>query len=90
MQPPTSGSAIAANDKPSSQDLTTITIPWPFAQWGIDIVGLLLTALAHKKLLLVTIDYFSKWIEDEVFTSIKDKEVVQSDWNNIVCRFGVP
>ena len=34
--------------------------PWPFAQWGIDIVGPLPTALAQKKLLLVAIDYFSK------------------------------
>ena len=51
--------------------------PWPFAQWGIDIVGPLSTALAHKKLLLVATDYFSKWIEAETFASIKDKDVTQ-------------
>ena len=61
----------------SAQDLTTITSPWPFAQWGIDIVGLLPTALAQKKLLLVATDYFRKWIEVDAFTSIKDKDVIQ-------------
>ena len=74
----------------SAQDLTTIMSPWPFAQWGIDIVGPLPTALAQKKLLLVVVDYFSKWIEAEAFASIKDKDVVQFVWKNIVCRFGIP
>ena len=95
MQLPTSGSAIDANDKPlisrvPAQDLTTITSPWPFTQWGIDIVGQLPTSPTHKKLLLVATDYFNKWIEAEAFTSIKDKDVIQFVWKNIVYRFGVP
>ena len=73
-----------------AQDLTTITSPWPFAQWGIDIVRPLPTVPAQKKLLLVATDYFSKWIEVKAFVSIKDKEVVQFVWKNIVCRFGIP
>ena len=40
------------------QDLASITSSWPFAQWGIDIVGPLPTAPAQKKLLLVATDYF--------------------------------
>ena len=56
----------------------------------MDIVGPLLTAPAQKKLLLVATDYFRKWIEVEAFASIKDKEVVQFVWKNIVCRFGIP
>ena len=73
-----------------SQDLISITSPWPLAQWGIDIVGPLPTSLAQKKLFLVATDYFSKWIEAEAFTSIKDKDVTQLIWKNIVCRFGIP
>ena len=46
--------------KSSVQDLISITSPWPFAQWGIDIVGPLPPAPAQKKLLLVATDYFSK------------------------------
>ena len=76
--------------KLSAQDLTIITSPWLFAQWGMDIVGPLNTASAQKKLLLVAIDYFNKWIESEAFASIKDKKVVQFVWKNIVCRFEIP
>ena len=63
-----------------AQDLRSISSPWPFAQWGIDIIGPLPIALAQKKLLLVAINYFSKWIEAEAFASIKDKEVTQFIW----------
>ena len=72
------------------QDLISISSPRPFAQWGIDIVGPLPTAPAQKKLLLVATDYFSKWIEAEAFSSIKDRDVTQFVWKNIVCRFGIP
>ena len=59
------------------QDLISISSPWPFAQWGIDIVGPLPTAPAQKKLLLVATDYFSNWIEAEALSSIKDQDVTQ-------------
>ena len=59
------------------QDLISISSPWPFAQWGIDIVGPLPTAPAQKKLLLVATDYFSKWIEAEAFSSIKYQDVTR-------------
>ena len=60
-----------------TQDLISISSPWPLAQWGIDIVRLLPTASAQKKVLLVATYYFSKWIKAEAFTSIKDKDVTQ-------------
>ena len=59
--------------KVPEEDLTNLTSPWPFAQWGMNIVGPLPTAPAQKKLLLVATDYFNKWIESEAFSSIKDK-----------------
>ena len=72
------------------QDLVSISSPWPFAQWGIDIVGPFPTTPAQKKLLLVATDYFSKWIEAEAYASIKDRDVTRFIWKNIVCRFGIP
>ena len=72
------------------QDLISILSPWPFSQWGIDIVGLLPTALIQKKLLLVATDYFSTCVEAEAFSSIKDRDVTQFIWKIIVCRFGIP
>ena len=74
----------------SAQDLISVTSPWPFTRWGIDIVGPLPTTLAQKKLLLVVTDYFSKWIEAEAFASIKDKDVTQLKWKSIICRFSIP
>ena len=73
-----------------AQDLNFISSPWLFAQWGIDIVRPLPTSPAQKKLLLVATNYFSKWIEAEAFASIKDKDVTQIIWKNIVCQFGIP
>ena len=45
---------------------------------------------SYKRLLLVAIDYFRKWVEAETFTSIKDKDAIQFLWKNIVYRFGIP
>ena len=59
------------------KDLISISSPWPFALWGIDIVGSLPTAPAQKKLLLVATDYFSKRVEAKAFFSIKDRDVTQ-------------
>ena len=72
------------------QDLISISSPWPFTQWGIDIVGSLPIAPAQKKLLLVATNYFSKWVEAEAFSSIKDRDVTQFIWKNIVCHFSIP
>ena len=48
-----------------SEDLTPITAPWPFAQWGLDIIGPFPTTLRQLKFLVVGIDYFTKWVEVE-------------------------
>lgn len=41
--------------------LTPIMAPWPFYQWGMDIVGPLPPAAGKVKFILVAIDYFTKW-----------------------------
>ena len=73
-----------------TETLNSVTSPWSFAQWGMDIVGPLPTAAGQKKFLLVATDYFSKWVEAEAYASIKDKDVTKFVWRNIVCRFGIP
>ena len=60
-----------------SETLKPISGPWPYAQWGMDIVGPLPAAPAQKKFLLVATDYFSKWVEAEAYASIKDKDVTK-------------
>ena len=73
-----------------SETLKPILGPWPFTQWGMDIVGPLPAAPAQKKFLLVATDYFSKWVEAETYTSIKDKDVTKFVWKNIICHFEIP
>ncbi|RVW61350.1 hypothetical protein CK203_032063 [Vitis vinifera] len=63
-----------------SATLKSISGPWPFAQWGMDIVGPLPAAPAQKKFLLVATDYFSKWVEAEAYASIKDKDVTKFEF----------
>ena len=71
------------------QDLISISSPWSFTQWGIDIIGPFPIASAQNKILLVATDYLSKWIETDAFASIKDRDVTRFIWKNIVYRFGI-
>ena len=43
-----------------TEELTPMTAPWPFAQWGLDIMGPFPTAVRQLKFLVVGIDYFTK------------------------------
>ena len=40
--------------------LNPLSSPWPFAQWGLNIVGPFSKAVGNKKYLLVGTDYFTK------------------------------
>jgi ribonuclease HI/transposase InsO family protein len=72
-----------------AQALQTIPITWPFAVWGLDLVGPLQKAPGGYKHLLVAIDKFSKWIEVRPLNSIRSEQAV-AFFTNIIHRFGVP
>jgi ribonuclease HI/transposase InsO family protein len=72
-----------------AQALQTIPITWPFAVWGLDLVGPLQKAPGGFTHLLVAIDKFSKWIEVRPLNSIRSKQAV-AFFTNIIHRFGVP
>uniref|UniRef100_A0A2N9GMT9 Uncharacterized protein n=1 Tax=Fagus sylvatica TaxID=28930 RepID=A0A2N9GMT9_FAGSY len=42
-----------------ARELNPLSSPWPFAQWGLDIVGPLPRAPGNKKFLIVATDYFT-------------------------------
>ena len=46
--------------------------------------------MGNKKYFLVGTDYFSKWVEAEPLTNIRDVDAKRFVWRNIVTRFGVP
>jgi len=58
-------------------------------RWSMDIIGLMHPS-KQKKLVLVLTDYFSKWIEAESYTSIKDAQVENFVWKHILCRHRIP
>jgi hypothetical protein len=69
--------------------LQTIPVTWPFAVWGMDIVGPLRKAPGGKTHLLVAIDKFSKWVEVRPIMNLWAEQAV-TFFTDIVHRFGVP
>ncbi|XP_024021745.1 protein NYNRIN-like [Morus notabilis] len=64
--------------------------PWPFAKWGVDLIGPLHLAPGGFKFAIVAVDYYTKWAEAKVLTTITEAAYTKFMWDNIVCRFGVP
>ncbi|GFS37978.1 hypothetical protein Acr_00g0055000 [Actinidia rufa] len=71
-------------------EMVPMSSPWPFVQWGIDILGLLPRAPLQRKFLIVTIDYFTKWIEAQPLAKIIEKNTRDFVWKHLVCRFRIP
>ena len=62
---------------------------WPFAVWGVDILGPFPRAVGGYRFLYVAIDKFTKWPEVTPVVNITKKSAV-AFLRSIVCRFGVP
>ena len=67
-----------------------MTAPWPFAQWGLDNMGPFPTALRQLKFLVISIDYFTKWVEAKPLATITERSIRTFVWRNIICRYGIP
>ena len=63
---------FAPNMHQLGEVLNPLSSPWPFAQWGLDIVRHFPTATGNKRYLLVGMDYFTKWVEAEPLANIRD------------------
>ena len=73
-----------------SEPLTSITSPWPFQQWGLDILGPLPIGKGQCKFIIVAVDYFTKWAEAEPLATITEQKIRNFMWRAIICRFGIP
>lgn len=67
-----------------------VIIPWPVQKYGLDIVGSLPISSHQKKLFIMDINSFSKWIEDKPLEIIQESEVHKFIWCNIIFRFCLP
>ena len=73
-----------------SELLTSITSPWPFQQWGLDILGPLPIGKGQCKFIVVGVDYFTKWVEADPLATITEQKVRNFVWRSIICRFAIP
>ena len=69
--------------------LRTIPITWPFAVWGLDIVGPLKGGSHKKKYLLDMVDIFTKWIEAKPVKIAKARPVIDFI-SGVVHHYDVP
>ena len=73
-----------------SEPLTSVTSPWPFQQWGLDILGPLPIGKSQFKFIIVAVDYFTKWVEAEPLATITEQKIHNFVWRSLICRFGIP
>ncbi|XP_070026654.1 uncharacterized protein [Nicotiana sylvestris] len=72
-------------------ELNVTSSPWPFAAWGMDVMGLIEPAAFNKhRFILVAIDYFTKWVEAASYRGVTKKVVADFVHDRIACRFGIP
>ena len=58
-----------------SEELTPMTAPWPFTQWGLDIMGPFPTAVRQLKFLVVGIGYLTKLVEAKALATITERNI---------------
>lgn len=66
-----------------AEEMMIVSTPYPFAQWGIDVVGPFPMASGQRKFLVVAVDYFSKWVEAEPLAKITGKKIMRFIWTNM-------
>ena len=70
--------------------LNVLTAPWPFAMWGIDMIGEIIPTTCNGHcFILVAIDYFTKWVEATSFSTVTKNIMAQFIRHNLICRYGV-
>jgi ribonuclease HI/transposase InsO family protein len=79
----------ARQPKMPAQELRTIPITWPFAVWGLDMVGPFRTARGSLTHLLVAVDKYTKWVEAKPVAKV-DGATATKFVIDIITRFGVP
>jgi hypothetical protein len=74
-----------------AQELHPIIMPWPFSQWGLDLIGKISpTSSNGHKFIITTTKYFTKWVEAIPMTYIIGKKISKFILNYLICRYGVP
>ncbi|GLT29658.1 hypothetical protein SLA2020_045090 [Shorea laevis] len=68
--------------------LSSVSSPWPLAQWGIDLLGPFVKGKGSCTYLVVAVDYFTKWIEAKPLSTTIERKIEEFIFNSIL--FGIP
>jgi hypothetical protein len=71
-------------------ELSWVSSPWLFAQWGVDIVGPMPSGKGNCRFLVVGVYYFTKWAEAGPLMTITTGAIKNFIWKAIICRFKIP
>ncbi|GAU32568.1 hypothetical protein TSUD_218260 [Trifolium subterraneum] len=71
-------------------ELKSLSSPWPFAWWGMDILGPFTRGNLQCRFLIVGVDYFTKCLEAEPLPEITSFRILRFFKRDILCRFGIP
>jgi hypothetical protein len=81
---------FASRPHAPAAELQPIPLSWPFAQWGLDMVGKLQKSWPGGQVyMLVVVDKFPKWVEIAPVTT-QDSTAVINFIKSIIFRFRVP
>ena len=70
--------------------LLALTSPWPFSVWGINIIGKISPKSSNgHEYILVSIDYFTKWVEAASYVRLTAAKVTKFIKSHIIFRYGV-
>ena len=72
-------------------ELHALTSSWPFLVWGVDMIGKVsLKSSSGHGYIVVTIDYFTKWVEAASYASLTAAKVAKFIRSHIICRYRTP
>jgi len=71
--------------------MNPIIKPWVFKELGIDLIEQIYPPSSkNHKFILVTTDYFTKWVEAISLKTMTSKEIIEFVKEHIIYRFGTP
>ena len=72
-------------------ELHSIVKPWPFRGWVVNLIRKIYpTSSKRHNFVLVSTDYFTKWVEAVPLKKAEQKDVIQFIKEQIIHRFGIP
>ncbi|GKV33929.1 hypothetical protein SLEP1_g42365 [Rubroshorea leprosula] len=73
-----------------AKELRNLVAPWPFAQWGLDLLGPFVKGVGGVTHLVVAVDYFTKWVKARPLSSLTLRRIEDFVFSAIICRYGIP